>query len=224
MTPDYRAAATVVLVTDTPTDPLLVLLIQRPRHFRAFAGQWVFPGGAVDSTDTDPRWIEGQTPAVAGWEKRARKAATRSRALDARDYFHRMGVPYPEPWEAWRPPDRGPLWPYAVAAGRETHEEVGLTILPTSPPLTDKHLDSLAYLGRLFPPPTAPQRFDTRFFLVRVPTAHTPHKSSETADFRWISPSQALAGDMALSQPTQYVLIRLNWYETADAVWQAFAP
>ena len=61
-------AATVVLLRDGDAGPE-VLLLERPRHSGSFAGAWVFPGGAVDPGDTEPRDTEE--------EHAARRAAVR---------------------------------------------------------------------------------------------------------------------------------------------------
>jgi 8-oxo-dGTP pyrophosphatase MutT (NUDIX family) len=51
-TPEYRVAATVVLLRDSDDGPE-VLLLERPRSGGSFPGAWVFPGGAVDPEDRE---------------------------------------------------------------------------------------------------------------------------------------------------------------------------
>jgi 8-oxo-dGTP pyrophosphatase MutT (NUDIX family) len=48
--PELRLAATVALLRDADAG-LEVLLVERPNDRGAFAGAWVFPGGAVDPED-----------------------------------------------------------------------------------------------------------------------------------------------------------------------------
>jgi 8-oxo-dGTP pyrophosphatase MutT (NUDIX family) len=49
-TPDFRVAATVLLLRDSDDGPE-VLLLERPHARGSFPGAWVFPGGAVDPED-----------------------------------------------------------------------------------------------------------------------------------------------------------------------------
>lgn len=49
--PLSRPAATVIVTRPAPEGGLEVLLLERSREVRAFAGMWVFPGGRVDDAD-----------------------------------------------------------------------------------------------------------------------------------------------------------------------------
>ena len=54
--------------------------------------------------------------------------------------------------------------------------------------------DRLFYFSHWITPPTAPMRFDTRFFLAALPAGQTAHEDgAEAADGEWTTPAQALA-------------------------------
>jgi glyoxylase-like metal-dependent hydrolase (beta-lactamase superfamily II)/8-oxo-dGTP pyrophosphatase MutT (NUDIX family) len=53
--PTPRPAATLVVLRDGPNG-VEVLLTERPKHMRFMGGATVFPGGAVSTSDADPRW------------------------------------------------------------------------------------------------------------------------------------------------------------------------
>lgn len=59
-----RQAATVIVVRGS-AQTLEVLLVRRNPDQRSFAGQWVFPGGAVDAADGDPGEDDGAHRAAA---------------------------------------------------------------------------------------------------------------------------------------------------------------
>ena len=51
---DARVASSLILLRDSAAGPE-VLLVQRNLEQRFMGGAWVFPGGALDATDTDER-------------------------------------------------------------------------------------------------------------------------------------------------------------------------
>src|SRR3954468_15192952 len=67
-----RPAATLVLPRDAPGGPE-VLMLQRTQSAVFLGGAYVFPGGSLDTTDTDPRVVQrvknlaGDNPPIAYW-------------------------------------------------------------------------------------------------------------------------------------------------------------
>lgn len=53
--PAPREAASVILIRETEGSPLRVLLVKRRAKASFMASAWVFPGGAVDPDDGEPR-------------------------------------------------------------------------------------------------------------------------------------------------------------------------
>ena len=67
-----RPAATLALLRDTGSGPQ-VLMLQRTPSAAFLGGAYVFPGGALDTADTDPRLVArvrnlpSETPSIAYW-------------------------------------------------------------------------------------------------------------------------------------------------------------
>lgn len=86
------------------------------------------------------------------------------------------------------------------AAVREAMEECALTVDP----------DGIVLLSRWTPPPVAPRRFATWFFLARVPTGDVVVDGGEIVDHRWLAPLTVLEqrdrGEVELAPPTWMTL------------------
>ena len=137
---DLRTAGTTLVVRDSGKVEVLMLL--RHQSMRFFGGFWVFPGGAVEST-------EGA----------------------------------------------------AAAACRETREEAGLTL----------STDALLPWARWITPTAVRRRFDTHFFLARLPSDQQPRVAdAESVEVRWVDPgiwtTAASTGEFPLTPPTSLVL------------------
>lgn len=182
------------------TDGLEVLLTRRPATMAFGPDIHVFPGGRVEPADAD----EGDV---------------RRSALDVplteREAARRLGLGLA--------PDGG-MTPRAalahhVAAVRETAEETGIEI----------RVQELIALTRWVTPDSMARRFDVRFFAAFLPGgADVATRSSEIAETVWMRPDRALdaavAGALALWQPTFVTLQQLVGLEDDDAVRRAFAP
>ncbi len=73
---------------------------------------------------------------------------------------------------------------YRSAAVRELHEEANVSIT----------VDDLVPLAHWVTPEIEIRRYDTRFFLARMPEGQTPrHDDSETTALDWLSPREAIA-------------------------------
>ena len=102
---------------------------------------------------------------------------------------------------------------YRAAAARELLEEAHVTIDPSD----------LVPLAHWVTPEIEIRRFDTRFFLVRMPPGQEArHDESETTALQWLSPhdavQSALAGAIMLPPPTWTTLKRLSRHGSIDAV------
>jgi 8-oxo-dGTP pyrophosphatase MutT (NUDIX family) len=193
-----RPAATILLLRD---DPFEVLMVRR-RAGTVFSSALVFPGGLVDPEDRSEAWL----PHLLNHE-----------ALD-------------EEARALR-----------IAALRETYEEVGILIaagVATSCPAPTPRCDAAGFrrivaasggrldlagltrFGHWVTPATAAKRFDTHFFLARMPDAQDAAcDGGETVALEWLRPIDALAranaGEGAVLFPTRMNLKRLA--DSADS-------
>jgi 8-oxo-dGTP pyrophosphatase MutT (NUDIX family) len=100
------------------------------------------------------------------------------------------------------------------AAARETREEAGLDVDP----------DAFVPLAHWQPPPTAPRRFLTWFFVAAAPDAEVAVDGGEIVDHLWTTPAAALAaraaGTLGLLPPTW---VTLDWLARHRDVGEALA-
>jgi 8-oxo-dGTP pyrophosphatase MutT (NUDIX family) len=103
---------------------------------------------------------------------------------------------------------------HRAAAVREVAEEAGVA-LPDASALVD--------FSRWITPPQVRIRFDTLFFLARLPDGADPRPDGgETVDLRWYAPRDALEahmrGELELVFPTIKTLEQLRAFTSADDV------
>ena len=84
-------------------------------------------------------------------------------------------------------------------------------------------LDALVTFAHWVTPPIDVRRFDTRFFVARMPPDQTPaHDDTETTHGVWVTPGDALArcrrGETSLPPPTWTTLRELEPLRTVDQV------
>lgn len=227
-------SSTVVLLRQMAGSPAgtEVLLLQRHRASRTFAGAHVFPGGKVEDGDRrlDP----------VSWK--CRDLDGRREEITARSQEDALG--------------------FLVAAVRESFEEAGvllarrrdgspLTVDDVQGPafvsarerLASRHdmwdwaswlrqhqivldLDALVMWSWWVTPVHRPYRFDTRFFLAALPAHQAAcHDAVETISMRWTNPTGAIRdhedGRIELRAATLANLEQLRPYATADEAMAA---
>jgi 8-oxo-dGTP pyrophosphatase MutT (NUDIX family) len=220
-------AATLILVKDTPEGPR-VLLQQRSATSRFVAGAWVFPGGRLDPDDHDPCWDAHGRCAVAArrqlslrqgsglayWVAAVRESFEEAGVLLA----HRRGQPHAPPAD----PDTLDIWREALNRGALSFADLcrreGLVL----------DLDQLAYVNHWITPANLPIRYDTRFFIARLPDGQdADHRHFEAVDTRWICPDDALrrceAGDFKLILPTLVSLQAMRGQPDSERIIRALA-
>jgi 8-oxo-dGTP pyrophosphatase MutT (NUDIX family) len=105
---------------------------------------------------------------------------------------------------------------YRAAAARELWEEASVRI----------DTDDLVPLAHWVTPEIETRRFDTRFFVVRVPADQTAqHDERETTELRWLTPAAAIdsaaRGEIMLPPPTWTTLKRLTRHSIIDSVLES---
>lgn len=215
-----RDSASLVLLRDG-ADGIEVLLLRRHADTRVLGGVYVFPGGKLDPDDCS-------ADALAALD------------LDAEVLRERLHEPD-------LPPEKAAG--LHTAALRETLEESGLLLadgadaqarqaledrLAAGEPLAD----AMAALGlrwqasailpwaRWITPdhPAAGPRFDTRFFLARLPAGQQArHDGYEATEAVWLTPRAALerhaARELELVPPQLMSLVQLSRHADVASAW-----
>ena len=204
-----RPAATLALLRDAPEGPQ-VLMIQRTPSAAFLGGAYVFPGGALDTADTDPRLVSrvrnlpSEDPPIAYW------------IAAIRECFEEAGVllACSSDGQLISPKRAAALADYRARPFIELLESEDLYI-PAG---------ELAYVGHWVTAPKRSRRFDTRFFVALAPEGQEgSHDEGETVHSLWIAPREALErgarGEIELVYATQHTLKELAPFaSTAEAM------
>jgi len=218
-------AATVVLVREGPGG-LLVYMGKR-NSSGSFAGAHVFPGGLVEKEDAQAGPApHGRSPADLLAEPGIGEARARGLFTAAvRETFEESGVLL-----AAGPGDR----PLPVGEKRFSDyrrkiaaREMGLSDMAEAEGLTFP-FDRLLPIARWITPEGAPRRWDTRFFLSRLPDGQEASPDcEELVAGGWVSPAEALAcqgrGGFVLFPPTYMTLFFLAGFQRAEDLFEAAA-
>jgi 8-oxo-dGTP pyrophosphatase MutT (NUDIX family) len=227
---EARDASTVVLLRDGDGTPgsLEVYLLRRTVDMAFAAGFCVFPGGGVDPRDFDHEigWVG---PSPQEWARLLGTDEAHARALvcaAVRETFEESGVLLAGPtgdtvvddttgddWET----DRRRLEARELAF-TEFLDRRGLRL----------RTDLLQWWGSWITPLSEPRRYDTRFFVARLPTGQvTRDVSSESDQVVWMSVQDAVdavdRGRLAMLPPTYATCLEL-WEFTSGADALAAAP
>jgi glyoxylase-like metal-dependent hydrolase (beta-lactamase superfamily II)/8-oxo-dGTP pyrophosphatase MutT (NUDIX family) len=185
-----------------------VLMLQRAQSAVFLGGAYVFPGGALDESDADPRVlkrIRGETkvPPAPYW------------VAAIRECFEEAGI---------------------VFLSRKNNQKVNAESLmhyrkrPFVELLENEDLyvpaHALAYYGHWITAPGRPRRFDTRFFFAIAPEGQAgSHDAEETIHDVWITPHEALERgarkEIELVPATQSTLQDLKAFKTAREAFEA---
>lgn len=214
-----RLASTVLLLREGTVGPE-VYLIRRAATMAFAAGMYAFPGGTVDPRDTtvEPGWA-GPTPAE--WAARLGLDEPTARAVVSaavREVFEECGV-------LLAGPDRSTVVGDVSAADWEAARvaliarELGFAEL-----LADRGLvlrsDLLTPWARWLTPEFEPRRYDTYFFLARLPAAQvTRDVGGEAEQVVWDRPE--VLAELPMLPPTLATLRSLSGYPSLDAAMTA---
>ena len=224
-----RPAATVMLVRDALSG-VEVFLMKRSAH-GMFGGLHVFPGGKVDDADHAKRWIalsrgvgDADASAILGIEA----GGLGYWVACIRECFEEAGVllatgPDSEILRLHSEEVRGryDAWRTRINAGEEGVLEAMCR--------EEKLLlaaDQLAYVSHWITPIGQPRRYNTRFFVARVPAQQEAlHDGFETIESIWIRPEDALerfgAGELNLISPTFKNLQAIAGFDSTEALLEA---
>jgi 8-oxo-dGTP pyrophosphatase MutT (NUDIX family) len=176
-----RLAATVLILRD---DPLRVLMVRRTaRQNDAFSSALVFPGGVVDPGDRSEAWLD-RLDGADGLSAEDRAV----RIAGIRETFEEAGIILADRTD----PD---IIPGAPCASSDkdfmAYCRANMLRLP---------LQQLIHFAHWITPEANPRRFDTHFFLCRMPPdAEAVCDGQETVSLEWAAPTDLL--DRAAAEP-----------------------
>ncbi|MBU0652082.1 MAG: NUDIX hydrolase [Proteobacteria bacterium] len=210
-----RDAATVILLRDRTEGPYEVFLMRRHRNQIFMGGAFVFPGGGLDDADADP-----EIAACTGG----------FRAADAKHLLQETDLPEATALGLFVAAIRETFEEAGVLLARDARGSVVDLSAPETAArfssyrleLHEERLDLAELVRReglvfapdlLIPyahwitPEIESRRFNTRFFLARLPEGQVPvHDRMELTESSWMTPAFALAeneaGRIILMPPT----------------------
>jgi glyoxylase-like metal-dependent hydrolase (beta-lactamase superfamily II)/8-oxo-dGTP pyrophosphatase MutT (NUDIX family) len=204
-----RLAATILLMRDGPRGPE-VLMTRRSMRASFVPGAYVFPGGVVDPLDASPVAYAAiasridQPPALLPFL-----------AAAAREAFEELGVLLARPARAGVDP--------AEASARISREDDGQFFARVAAEGLTLALDEIHWLSRWVTDRDLPKRFDTYFFVARMPDGQVPvADEGEQFDPVWLVPAEALErhdrGEFEMIFPTIRTLRSLIGHDSVEAV------
>ena len=193
-----RPAATVAILRDAAAGPE-VLLTHRPPTMAFGPGLHVFPGGAVDAGDSEPRLLERVVPSLGGDPAGTHGPAFVVAAI--REAWEESGILLASGIGVAGFPS--PAW--ANGAG------FAELVLARDVLLRG---DWLVPLSRWVTPPVVPRRYDARFFVAWLPEGSAlSFHGGEVVAHEWIAPHAGLDamadGRIELWMPTSATLQQL---------------
>jgi len=225
-----KKAATVILLRENSPRGFEVFLLKRHEQSNFFAGNYVYPGGKIDLTDADlkicPR-CRGVTPELAYrtfGELLTPEESFAHYVAGIRELFEEAGIliAYDQRGDLLQVED--PEEQEKFSQYRHLLHDHKITFHQIAQQENVSFaLDRIHYLAHWITPEARPIRFDTRFFLTRLPKGQEAIcDQKETTVGVWMAPWKALEenlyGEIVLSPPTLKTLEDLSRFEDLDDV------
>ncbi len=217
-----RPAATLILLRDTDDGP--EVFMQRRAPGAAFlGGAYVFPGGALEAADADPRLlarIVGLAAADADARLALAEGALAYWVAAARECYEEAGILLAHDAAGH------PVAPGLIRAMDAQREALNRGELSFDDLLAEHALvlpaAAFVYFDHWITPAIRPRRFDTRFFAARAPREQEgSHDNAEAVHSLWLRPADALArgarNEIEIAYATGVVLKELARFASVDA-------
>lgn len=217
-----RNASTVVLLRPADHDDFEILLTRRPPQMKFLGGYYVFPGGAVHREDYSPKVLErcrglsaDDARSILGTDGNAKQALGHWVAV-VRELFEEVGVLLCLTECGDEVDLRDPRAQIRFELKRQAVVRNQLdfgTFLESENLICD--LSRTVYFDHWVTPEIYSMRFDTRFYIAKLPSYQLPLAASEEViDSLWVSPQHALSRihghDFPILPPTTTVLAELG--------------
>lgn len=221
---NIRLAASVLLLRDTAEGPE-VFMLKRPGR-GDFPDLHVFPGGKVDEDDLVPEYLDALDDGHANRLLGLNAGAVRYWVTAIRECFEECGVLLAR--------REGQLLELSELAEVERFDSYRHRLIDARMSMVELcreesltlAADHLLYFSHWLTPAVVPRRFDTRFFIARMPAAQeTAAHHWETAGSEWVAPDQALAaaaaGQWQMISPTLTSLKSIAGYSSVTEIFAA---
>jgi 8-oxo-dGTP pyrophosphatase MutT (NUDIX family) len=206
-----RPASTVVVIRPAAGPaPFEVLLVRRNDHVAFMAGAYVFPGGRVDADDAiaEPAGVVDGLAELPRFPDLTAEGELPFRVGALRELLEEAGVLLATRGGA----PAGAADAAAARAKLEAGETMGAIAGELGLRLS---LDAIVPFGHWVTPAIEIRRYDTRFFLARMPDGQeATHDAGETTALEWWSPADAVdrcrRGEIMLPPPTWTTLAQIG--------------
>ena len=181
-------SSTIVLMRDAAAGPE-VLMVVRHHQIDFASGALVFPGGKLDPQD--------DSDAAKAMVDGAPMADVALRIGAIREAYEESGILLANT------ADGRPATPELLATLEDDRKRVHAGELPFAALLTQANLrlrcDELVHFAHWITPEMMPKRFDTHFYIVRVPPDQVAaHDGRESVDSVWLTPADAIAEEYSV--------------------------
>ena len=227
-----RPAATVLLIRAEPEsteEDFSLFFVRRNAQSAFMANAYVFPGGKVEPSDSEPDLLSRSTPLAARDLEEMQlpyEVAMGYAVAAVRETFEEAGVllatqssGVPVCGDTEELQSRLESLRAQLNEGTISFSEV------VAAEKWNLALDSMVYWDHWITPEQEERRFSARFFLAEMPPGFRPvHDSMETTDSGWFTPSAILEryeqDRLTLAPPTLRVLIELQEFGSLARVRQ----
>jgi 8-oxo-dGTP pyrophosphatase MutT (NUDIX family) len=218
-------SATIVLVREAEAESDPEILMVRRRAGDAFGDSYAFPGGIVDSDESDAHaYCRGLTAERADQELSVVSGGLDYYSAAIRELFEETGILLArDPRGNWAFSNESE----SESLLRELRGKLDSGSLPWAELLRSNDLciacDALRYFSFWETPVRLPKRWAARFFLAQVPPGqNAEHDGNELIDSCWMTATEALSsgekGSMKLPFPTIVNLRNIGEHRTVDAL------
>jgi 8-oxo-dGTP pyrophosphatase MutT (NUDIX family) len=210
---EARRASTVIVARDA-ADGIEIVLTQRHTRLRFMGGTFVFPGGAVDRSDSSAVLADHIAVPPVAWPNAEDETLAWSNAMAAvRETFEEAGLLI-----GASTADRAVLQTLRMQllAGGDFGELLAAAQITLD-------LGDVVPLIRWVTPRTEPIRFDTRFYVAPAPSDQiAAHDARESIALIWLSPARAMeeaeARERLFSPPTLRTLEQIRHLTSVSAL------